>query len=568
MEESSGLLGGRGGWSRRTTIIIGVSFAAWNLLIFILAVVAVSKERSLSQEINHIYNQSVTIPDSFTAKLPYSTFFPVLVQPSKVVSLDIEGHLTLGGGTSIYRDIETYATDGNVINHLEVKALSEHRIILYHDGSMITGDLDPRTNIITWHGPEKPLVDGDPKKVFSSRFIVLSETLAIAIVQTADTDGLIPVSIDDKTGEVTPHTMLTFTGGVDPKITRLSDTAFAISYITGSPAALNTAYGWVEVDAQGVPKIDLGTAAQYDASDHHHEIAGMTYQSWLVSYPATTNRTNGYNPIVVRYVSLNSDKTVKIGPETILEYSATSFPFDVEQVAENRAIIVFVDSFQNYDLRAVSVTLSNTNLIFGSSLVLNSGGVVGPEPTDYKFLSVSTLVSDTILVTYSDHANDGRITATLVDLTDASDLIQISPNYVISQPDPAGASGGDHYWVTSAAINSHKFIIIDHLDGGDFQGASINIGHIKGRPIGVVKGRAGTRSEIYTSGTAYIVTDEPLLVGQRYYTTTHGDLITQGNIDSLLDLHPDQYIVNNNTIVSLNSYVGIAISETQIALKA
>jgi len=148
------------------------------------------------------------------------------------------------------------------------------------------------------------------------------------------------------------------------------------------------------------------------------------------------------------------------------------------------------------------------------------------------------------------------------EMTDASDLVAVSASYVLSIPDPAGQAS---YWVAAAGISDTRFIVMDAVTGGQ-NNAAVTIGEMKSRPFGIAKQKVGNNMDVYISGIVTLSPPQPFIIGQRYYATTRGDLITSDNIDYRYDAHPDMYIVNGNTIVSMSAFVGTAISTNTLAL--
>ena len=83
-------------WRQRKGLILLICFVAWNLLLFLLAVIALSKESKVE---NNQYN---TVSYQLEAELTFAGDDP----PSEfAVSIQSDGTLTLGGGSTIYQNV-------------------------------------------------------------------------------------------------------------------------------------------------------------------------------------------------------------------------------------------------------------------------------------------------------------------------------------------------------------------------------------------------------------------------------------------------------------------------------
>jgi len=88
--------GVRGFWRQRRTLILVLCFVAWNLLLFLLAVIALSKENKVES------NQYNTVAYQLEANLTFAGDDP---PPEFAVSIQSDGTLTLGGGSTIYQNV-------------------------------------------------------------------------------------------------------------------------------------------------------------------------------------------------------------------------------------------------------------------------------------------------------------------------------------------------------------------------------------------------------------------------------------------------------------------------------
>jgi len=273
--------------------------------------------------------------------------------------------------------------------------------------------------------------------------------------------------------------------------------------------------------------------------------------------------------MTTRHVIISSNGSILIGSEVFLNSSNTNYFFSAARVSDTRAIVAFVDVAMNNALWAALVEVQNGNPVFGSTIIVNNGHASGKLPDGlWLFMSVSVLSSKRFVVVYSDLANDGCITSWIGEITRSGDLVAASPEYVISMPNPDEMV--DYYWVSSAALSEWRFLIVDALSGTSGKnGGKVALGEMKPPPAGLALGLSGNKQsewDVVVSGVVELQLATPLKKGKRYFATTKGDLMIGDDID-FLSSHTSQYITNGDMIISLSSYVGIAVSEKQILLK-
>lgn len=76
---------------------------------------------------------------------------------------------------------------------------------------------------------------------------------------------------------------------------------------------------------------------------------------------------------------------------------------------------------------------------------------------------------------------------TIAELSPSDDLVSLSPEFVITSPNPD--EGADYYWVSVAAVSGNQFVIMEALSGvSGVNGGKVAFGEFKNRPLGVVVG--------------------------------------------------------------------------------
>jgi len=187
---------------------------------------------------------------------------------------------------------------------------------------------------------------------------------------------------------------------------------------------------------------------------------------------------------------------------------------------------------------------------------------------------VDSLTSERFAVVYSDFADEGRVVLSVVELSETASLVPASPDFVITKPNPDETK--DYFWVSSTSISDSLFAVVDALSVKDpnspgSSGGKVSFYHTLNPPSGVAisEGKKGDVVDVVVSGLVERESDD-LKVGKKYYTNTKGDLVTGYLSEKVVDRMNDAYVIvgnDNNTLLTLSAYVGIAIAPNKLLLK-
>jgi len=109
-----------------------------------------------------------------------------------------------------------------------------------------------------------------------------------------------------------------------------------------------------------------------------------------------------------------------------------------------------------------------------ASGVLNSGL--------YPNLAIQAISSTQFLVLYSDFANQGRVTLTIVGVNDADSLTAPSSSFsTVAIASPTNPYETGYYWLAMTVPTPTQFVIFDSL----YSSGGIHVGEVFNSPIGV-----------------------------------------------------------------------------------
>lgn len=594
---------------------IGIGlFVAWNILLFILAVVAIAK----------VNNQSTSSGTSYTyAPITRSfTTGPNEQIPSSVaVSLLPSGNLRRGGGTSVYLtrggsnlpNIPATAT-GLVVTTFNIppsggfSLLSNNELafLAYTDNNEAFGclgvlSLNP-SSLTVWSAPQKiaGLMTTEaliPLRVQSGTGVKKTFVLAGAgkiVVGTVTDENPNALSFTTSQAEAYPGTSNTL-------LARLSNNAFALAYFTiitvpTKQHKMQASVGNVTYDADGNFKsLTLSAAFDYTADRPYHAMFPLTSltnpsNEFVLAYPSSSailiNSTTAPDDTLVILKGKWNGETLTFGPSTTLNgvrpnvmMTAVGMPTTATNSAE-KGVIFFINEKENNALTAVSVTKDPGTFKKLDSLAFGATLKISDDAADSTFQFNNNMVVPFVSATYidevrvglafSDLADLGRISTMVLNLSPYTlELTKASAKFVISDPNPNYLE--NYYWVVTAPLKFNSqtgFAVWQYLQT-NVPATKVfkqSIVEIAPPPLGVVpdNARTGTSMPVVVSGVYRFSSGSPPFtstVGRYYYTDTMGQLHARNGTDASLD-----YVISDNVLLSLNSRVGVAVSASELLL--
>jgi hypothetical protein len=229
------------------------------------------------------------------------------------------------------------------------------------------------------------------------------------------------------------------------------------------------------------------------------------------------------------------------------------------------AAILYIDSAQNNALVATTVSLTADLIQFGSSLVINSGGVIGTV-NETKIADIAPFGEDSgFVVTYSDWANQDRVTILIGQITESNSLVAASPAYVIS---PANTNLlFQQYWTNIVKLSETTFVSIFALmNGTKAEAIGSSTGQVYPAPLGVIMeltSLGGDQAAVVGVSGQCDVKDTQLILGNYYYTDSLGSLFARNPSETPLY----EYLDIGNTILSKNTIIGVGITDESLLIK-
>ncbi|KJE93466.1 hypothetical protein CAOG_04254 [Capsaspora owczarzaki ATCC 30864] len=559
---------------------IALVAAAWSIIIFGIAVAALDKAHTQDEQ-----NIAVTVSLQPNADL-------LSFRAGSPVTVAADGTMRRGAGTSLYRNAGTFDSTDEV-THVVTANLDTTTIVVAYcgaSGCVAQVGLVPAATVtrvetetsVIW----SPAVSLAGMAAVDDVIVLSATTFTVAgrgvvyvatvtanhrdiYANVADTISQLSASVN-----VCPSPCQT----IDNQIAGLSATRLIISYydsLNGNNLFIRT------IDVAITPSavtLTMNTPLQYQSGRTASSIDALDSNTVIVSYLTEDQMVwppvggpLGATPIIVDTVT----GACTAGLNTTLPVVAAYFFFDSAALDNSTVAVVFVDRSVNDGLRGCLMTVeidSTTSLPFvkfGSLVTINDGGF--QDSSVWTFITVSTLAVDRFMVVYSDLSNQGRVTMSICTKNDGAQIIADSPEFVLSPPNPKFDS--DVYWVTATDLSSNRFVIIDSISDGRHDlplGGHVTLGETLSTPIGLTAGSfaSGTTGvsslDVIVSGTVKVpMTLNP---GRWYYATTLGTLVEGTHTSTDINRNPTEYVVNGDTIVTLDARVGLAVDSSHILI--
>lgn len=614
-QEDDSLLYRSGGGKGKLLWWVGIGlFVAWNILLFILAVVAIAK----------VNNQSTSSSSHYTYA-PISRGFTVALNQQiaggKAVSLQANGRLRVGGGTSVYLSkgpkpgipLEATNVVGTTFNPpatgITFLANSEIAFVAFTVGGEVYGTLGvlslDGTSLSTWSPPKVitgltvsealiPLNSVSTASAKESFVLAGAGKLVVGIVTGSNQNDL----------SFSFSAVQTYNGTENTVLARLSFNEFALAY--GTVIQLNpTRYkmqatiGVVTYNAEGgFGSLSLSGGFEYAADRPYHTIQPLVDSSkpvtneFIIAYPSSNailiNSTTAPDDTLIVVKGKWMNNALTFGPTTPLVGVRPNMLLTgvgMTTTTENsdpKCVLVFVNEKENNAITAVTVikdpsTMAKIDgLAFGSTLKVgdnagddtfqvNKGKVV-------PFISAAAIDDLKVGLVYSNFADEGKLTTTVLEVNPYSlDVSLISAKFVISNANPDVTK--NYWWVQAAPLrftSQTGYAIWGYLEtpaGTNNAVIQQTVVEVAPAPLGVTPMNApivsqGNSANVVLSGV-YAFPDTPFSenLGRYFYTDTLGTLHVRNTSSASVD-----YVVAGGVLLSLNSRVGVAVSNNELLL--
>jgi len=522
------------------------------------------------------------------------------ISRGKVVSLDSAGGLQLGGGTSIYKNVVDVTAD--CPSYLSMDSVFGNTYVISY-ANKVTNQATLQVVKVNSGSPNVgALVNSEKTTYYISEIATLDSAAGtfVGVCQDFNATGesayIVAGKIDPTTYEITlvrSDTPYADTYSVDPSITRLSDTNFAVAYYNFNPAKIATRFGSVDTDTAAITFSAPTFVVDDKTYSIYFDIVGMTSTSYLVFYFDGTNPVSdyyGYGSLVSTLATTSGDLAqgngnITLSETTMLTDAQPVYSLESTRLDSTTAVVAFSDYGDNFGIRCQAVELgdngaSASGIVYGSSWSVTNGQASSAVSNLGLFdLDVKTISDDgSFMVLYSDLSNKGHMTATVGEVTGSGELIRSSPDFLLN----AGNDDltGLYTWGAIAAgvttTYASQTAILTSITNGDCSAeASIafSVMEILPSPVGlaVSSGSVGSNVDVAIMGTAQDL--ESLQTGVVYYGNTAGDLISgssyygRDKTTTSTTAHYYLYDASTDTILTSSSRVGVATSTDKLLIK-
>jgi hypothetical protein len=569
-------------------IVVFLSWAAIAVLFYLYSVVA-NNSQTTSQLTVH-FNTAAS-SSAIVAK--------------KAVSFDTSGNAVMGAGRSVFKnlspplqascpkyiDVDAVFDDSFIVSYQNAADLSTTLKVIKMDSS---GNVASVTSTATTAQFYQVATLNQASGLFvgiSQTYVTNSTFLTAGTISQANQSA----SIGDSVLYGCPAY-----GSVNPHISRISDTSFAISFFCAYNAHydsyISTQYGTVDPVTKIIKlsdRVDLADSAIVNVTTSvKHNIVGLSDTSYFVMYalvPAIQLTT------ILMKVDPMTMVVTKSDNYTMTDVFMSYVPFiDVARIDSSTAMVAYVDDSTGGGISLVLVHATTDDLLavrYGARLAVTTGATQTGKYSTYTYngqLYVSYLAMDFSLTSvgsttdasqssavllYSDVSNDAKWTMAMVDVTPSRGIVTSAPQIVLNKDSTVGIDAQNYGLsfeaATSAASSSSVALFTTISDGlcTSVSTSSFSVLEVRA-PLGGVSTAASSSSTTPVQIGGVISGLKGLTPGAVYYSDAHGNLI-QGNIPygrSAGISALSSYVETDSVIVTLDSLVGVATSTSSIAL--
>ena len=523
-----------------------------------------------------------------TTTFPFSTGLKGVKSKDTVIplSLNANGELQQGGGTSIYKSIwETSELCPNYLNSIPI--LSSHYLLSY-------STIEKKTILKVIQVGENPLED--TSLMYSTTYndynlykiITLDQSSGIFVSISQDVSNTTEtayimtgqVTVKDNEYSIVFGSKVKYADiySLNPMITTLSSVAFAISYYDDTKMA--SRYGVINSQTLDIALSDPYVYADNSNYTKVHSIAGLTSSTYLLTY---YDNSEGYvefsGPLHATLVSVTLNAGTSKYEYSVLSsnmFNNTLFRdyFNTASINENMVVVAYIDAIDS-NVKASSIVVNkNNNLMLTSTVSITTGETLSTYSDGVSMdIDITTIPNtNNFMLLFNDVGNNGYMTYSLGRYSTDGELSKLYSNFILSD---AIDEDSEYLW---ASINSNNIdqvsilsSVTDKSCSNNQKNYQVNLGLMErlSTPIGVAAPSAAGNAVVLNGE---VTTGNNLKQGYRYYTNTIGTLIAGNNYigQAAVDVNPLDYIVDSdtNTIVTKDSTVGIATSSNKMYIKS
>ncbi len=502
------------------------------------------------------------------------------------VSLNSNGEVQQGGGTSIYKSI--WATSESCPNYLNsIPILSSHYLISYSTSDKKTilnvikvgeNPLEETTSVHTTSYNDYNLYKIITLDQSSGIFVSISQDVSSQDETAYVMVGRVTVSDDEYSIAYGSKVKYADIYSLNPMITSLSSIAFAISYYDDSKMA--TRYGVINSETLEITLSDPYIYADNTDYTKVHSIAGLTSSTYLLTY---YDNSEGYiqysGPLHATLVSVSlntgtSKYEYDVLSSNVFNNTLLRDYFNTATIQDDAVVIAYIDAVDS-NIKASSITINKyNNLMLTSTVDITTGETLSTYSDGVSMdIDITTIPNtNNFMLLFSDVGNNGYMTYSLGKYGNDGELSKSYSNFVLSD---AISEDSEYLW---ASINSNNVdqvsilsSITDKSCSTNQKSYKVNLGLMErlSTPIGVAS-TSKTATKVILHGE--ITTQNQLKQGYRYYTNTIGTLIPGNNYigQEAVDVNPIDYIVDSDTdtIITKDSTIGIATSSSKMYVKS
>jgi hypothetical protein len=290
-----------------------------------------------------------------------------------------------------------------------------------------------------------------------------------------------------------------------------------------------------------------------------HSVACINTAAYLLNYVTG-------NDIVSKFVTYDiMGNNITLGEAATLENANPTAFIKSVSVTSFEAVVVYVDSSAENSLVARAVSYTGDTILFGASVLINSGGSVEVDNNAEDFVDIYQFVNGAFLVSFADWANEDRVTTLIGQLTESGNIALVSPSYVLSPTNENLLA--DQYWTKVVAISPTVFVNLYSLQNGSHAlNLASSTGHVLNAPIGIIT-KLTTKNNVVAAVVGLNgeckAGQSVFEIGFNYYTDSLGSLFPKSPSETPLY----DYIDLNSLIMSKNNIVGFGLTEKEILIK-
>ncbi|KAK8803303.1 hypothetical protein WA158_000997 [Blastocystis sp. Blastoise] len=482
------------------------------------------------------------------------------VAAGKVVSVDRDSTISVGGGFSMYRDMKLPTKE--LYSNVKACGLSDFVGVAVFNGGLKASSYDFEDYVHDGDRFDLPLTKEEKLRTIDE--VVCLDRSHVLVVGGGE---ILPVTVNytfvdhSLKFKITAGQVFQFAAGYDsyPHIDTMGKDSFCVTFEGKSDDdSLYTFVGTLTGDAE-TASVGNPSIVKYSEKYSYHKITGLRHDDFVVvAAGKQVFHNHTHEAIMARYIHYNREAgTLSMGNWTTVPHASTTTFFAVDNLDESHMIIVYYNEFGNDGMIAqlMSFDPSSSSLTFGGNLVLRpSQGVTNLERLKMKILSPSRFG-----VFYDDIAtvNSQSLSVVQAIMSDSGELRLVGSPILIVE---ARRQPWQFVYYDIAMLNFERFVLIESYSTGRDTYASVSLGVQKYMPIGITSESFFGGAKVNFGGLYYAPDGVTFTPGHAYYTDSRGNLIRGEPFGwNNPDMENSRYIVDrkNNVVLSTNNLIDI-----------